>query len=184
MGSPDATALLERQAAVGAAAIDERRGGPARGTRQVLVGLGELDRDRREAFAFEIASPFGAQQLTQGRQVVLLDQEVRLGPSAFSRAGRTPDQRRNSSVQATITQRFHVGDGPRHRGNKRNSLEELLRQTGSQIGHFSNGTAKFPWFESRKEAMIPGRSNLGEIAFTDRPSISVRSRNFLPERCQ
>jgi hypothetical protein len=58
-------ALLELQAAVGAGAVDQRRGGAAGGAGQVL-GVGrDGDLHRGEALAGEAVSPVGAHQLGQ-----------------------------------------------------------------------------------------------------------------------
>ena len=46
---------LELQPAIGACAVDEWRRGAARRARQLLAG--EIERDRREAFALERVAP-------------------------------------------------------------------------------------------------------------------------------
>jgi hypothetical protein len=54
-------------AAVGAGAVDERRGGAARGARQIFGVARDHDLDRREAFAREVIAPVIVQQRGQGR---------------------------------------------------------------------------------------------------------------------
>ncbi len=132
--------LLQLQPAVGARAIDQRRRGPARGARQ-LVGRGALaDGDRRQALALELGAPLAAQEVAEPTEIVLLDQEVRLGPSAFSRAGRATDDRGDARGEAAIPERLHVRDRSRHRGHQRLTVEQVLRRGGGEWLHASQPT--------------------------------------------
>lgn len=62
--------------------------------------------------------PVTAEQRRELRQVGLLDQEVRLGPSTFALAGRAADQRREARLEAAIAERFHLGDRAADRGHE------------------------------------------------------------------
>jgi hypothetical protein len=141
--------LLELDAAVGAGAVDQGGGGAAGGAGQVLGVLGDGDRDGREALAREAIAPVAAQQRGQGRQLVLLDQEVCLGPSTLAGAGRTADQRGDAGREAAIAQRLHLGDRAGHRGDQRQTVEQLFGGGRGEVGHLSEATAKFAWLQPR-----------------------------------
>ncbi len=108
--------LFELQAAVGARAIHQRGGGPARGTRQLLAR--EVQGDRLEPLAFECIAPLAPEQVAESGQVGLLDQEVRLGPSTVAGAARrTAHRGRDPRGQTPLAQRLDLRDRARHRGN-------------------------------------------------------------------
>jgi hypothetical protein len=94
--------LLELQAAVRArAALAQRRRGPARGARRV-IGLGGRSADRRDALALEGVAPTAAIDVGDLRDVILLDQEVCLGPSTLAGARRAPDENGDAGLEATV----------------------------------------------------------------------------------
>ena len=106
----------------------------------VVCGVGD-GRDGGEAFAREIGAPVVAQQLGEPGQVVLLDQEVRLGPSALAGTGRTTDEDGDAGGEAAIAQRFHVGDRAGDRRNDRHILEKLLCDLDRKRLHREKATA-------------------------------------------
>jgi hypothetical protein len=95
----------------------------------MLGGLVGADRDRGEAFAHQVIAPVAAQQLAQRRQVVLLDQEVRPGPSTTAGlAGprRAADEGGDAGLQAALAQGFHLGDRAGDGRNYRHAVEEIF----------------------------------------------------------
>lgn len=104
----------------------------------VTRGVGGGDRHRREAFSREVGSPVVAQQLGEPGQGVLLDQEVRLGPSALAGAGRTTDEDGNAGGEAAIAERLHLGDRAGDRRDDRYAFEELLRNIDRKRLHREN----------------------------------------------
>ena len=74
-------------------------------------------------------------------KLVLLDQEVRLGPSTLAGARRAPDERRDPGVEAAIAQRLHLGDRARRRRDERPPLEQALGARCGQGGHRRHRTA-------------------------------------------
>ena len=116
--------LLELQAAVGARAGNQR---PRAAARRARVAA---EIDRRGAVAREHVAPVAAQDLRDLRQLVLLDQEVRLGPSTFAGAGRTADDRGDAGGEAAIAQRLHLGDRAGDHGHQREPVEQLIRFSG------------------------------------------------------
>ena len=128
--------LLELQPAVGASALDQRRCGPARRARQLIGSVARsADRDRCETLALEVLAPVSAQQVAELSEIVLLDQEVCLGPSTFAGARRAPDDRGDSSHEAAVPQVLHLGDRASHRGHECRSVEQVLRYSGGQRIH-------------------------------------------------
>jgi hypothetical protein len=126
--------LLELEAAVRAGAIDQGRGGPAGRARQVLgvAGGSKLggELDGCNAFAHELGAPVVAQELGQLGELVLLDQEVRSGPSAFAGAWGTADEGGDAGGQAAIAQGLHLGDRAGHRRDERKAVEQFIRHAG------------------------------------------------------
>lgn len=121
---------LELEATVGARAVDQRGRGPARRAWQVLGVARRRELDRREAFAREIGAPVVAQELGQLGELVLLDQEVRPGPSTFAGAGRAADEGGDAGGEAAVAQHLHLGDRPSHGRDEREAVEQLFRQAG------------------------------------------------------
>lgn len=117
-------ALLELKAAIGARAVDERRRGPARRARQLVAD--DLDLHRCETFALDGRAPLAVQELTERRDVCLLDQEVRPRASTLAAAGRTPDERGDAGLEAALAQGFHVGDRSGDRRNERLAIEQRV----------------------------------------------------------
>jgi hypothetical protein len=113
------------QAAVGAGAVDQWRGGPARGARRIVAG--DRQRHRREAFALEVVTPLAAHQLAEPVEIGLLNQEVRSRASALAGAGWAADGGGNACGEATLAQRFHLGDRAGHRSDERLTVEERFR---------------------------------------------------------
>lgn len=105
--------LLELDAAVGTGTLHERLLAAAR-----RAGIA-AEIDLGGAHLVEHGTPVTAQDLSYPRNLVLLDQEVRLGSSTLAAAWRAPDEDRNAGSQTTITQQFHVGDRARHDGHQR-----------------------------------------------------------------
>jgi hypothetical protein len=66
--------------------------------------------DVRQSFALEAVAPVAAIDLGDAREIVLLDQEVRLGASTLAGAGRASDERRDAGGEAAIAQRLHLRD--------------------------------------------------------------------------
>jgi hypothetical protein len=122
--------LLELQAAVRARAGGQGRRGPARRASQVLGLARRGDGDRSEAFAREVGPPVGTEQLGQLGELILLDQEVRLGPSTLAGAGRTSDERGDAGGQAAISQVLHLRDRAGHRRDERQAVEHFFCQAG------------------------------------------------------
>ena len=60
------------------------------------------DRDRREALALEMFAPVAAHEVPEPPEIILLDQEVCLGPSTLAGARRAPDDRRDSGHEAPV----------------------------------------------------------------------------------
>jgi hypothetical protein len=107
--------LLELQPAIGAGALLQRQRTAARRTRIAI------EVHFRRSFSIEHGAPVAAQNLGDSPQLILLDQEVRLGPSTFAGAGRTPNKDRDAGVQTTIAQPLHVGDRSGHDRNQRDT---------------------------------------------------------------
>ena len=117
--------LLQLEAAIGAGAVDERRGRPARGAGE-LVGVAGDD-DGREAFTLDGRVPLAVEQLTERRDVFLLNQEVRLRASTFTAAtGRAADKRGDAGVEATFAQLLDLGDRAGHRRNELATFEQCF----------------------------------------------------------
>ena len=122
--------LLELEAAVRARAGDHGRGGPAGRARQVLGVVHGGDRHRREPFARQAFAPIVAQELGQLGELVLLDQEVRAGPSTLAGAGGTADEGGNAGEQAAIAQGLHLRDRAGHGRDERKAVEQFFHQAG------------------------------------------------------
>jgi hypothetical protein len=114
---------LELEAAVRARAGGQGRRGPARRARRVLGVARHADGDGRQAFAREAFAPVVAQELGELGELILLDQEVRLGPSTLAGAGRTADEGGDAGGQAAIAQRLHLGDRAGDRRDEGESVE-------------------------------------------------------------
>jgi hypothetical protein len=101
-----------------------------------MLGFGHRsDLDRFEAFAREIRSPAATDELGEPGQVVLLDEEVRAGPSTLSSTRRTTHQGGDTGLEAAIAQRLHLGDRAGHRRDHGNVLEDLLRNADRKRLH-------------------------------------------------
>jgi len=90
--------------------------GRARVTAEIDVG---------GAFFRQHLAPVAAQHVRQSLELVLLDQEVRLGPSTLGAAG-TPDDRRDPDREAAVAQTLHVLDRARHCGDEWQTGKDLL----------------------------------------------------------
>jgi len=135
--SASAARLLELQAAVGARAVGQRGRGPARRARQVLGVARDVELDRCQALAFQSVPPVVAQERGELGELILLDQEVRLGPSTLAGARRAADEGRDAGGQATIAQGLHLGDRTGHRRDEREAVEQIFRQAGRERLHVS-----------------------------------------------
>jgi hypothetical protein len=96
----------------------------------MLGGLVGGDGDRIEALAGQVVAPVVAQQLAEGGQVVLLDQEVRPGASTLAglaSAGRAADEGGDAGLQAAIAQRLHLGDRAGDRRHDGKAVEHFVR---------------------------------------------------------
>lgn len=60
------------------------------------------DRDRREALAFEVIAPVTAHEVPELSEIILLDQEVCLGPSTLAGTRRAPDDRGDPGHEAPV----------------------------------------------------------------------------------
>jgi hypothetical protein len=112
------------QPAVAAGAADERRGATAR-----RAGISRKI-DRRSPIAREQLVPVAAQNISDPRQIVLLDQEVRASASTLAGAGRASDESRDVGCETSIAQRFHIRDRARARRNDRQTGEQLFGFVG------------------------------------------------------
>lgn len=129
---------LELEPAVGARALDERRGRPARGARQLLVLAREhREVDGRDALGGDGRSPVTLEQRCELGNVGLLDQEVGLGPSTFAAARRATDHRRDPHLEAAVAQSLHLGDRSTDRRDDRFAarFEECFGLCGGQRFH-------------------------------------------------
>jgi hypothetical protein len=87
--------------AVAARSLDERGGCPARGARWLVGGRGARG-DRREPFPLDRLAPARAHDLRDPRDLVLLDEEVGLGPSTLAAAGWAADDDGDARREAAI----------------------------------------------------------------------------------
>ncbi len=124
------TRSLELEAAVRARAVFQRGRGPARRARQVLAVARDVELDRRQALARQAVLPVVAQERGELGEFILLDQEVRLGPSTFAGARRAADEGGDAGSQAAIAQGLHLGDRTGHRRDEGEAVEQFLRQAG------------------------------------------------------
>jgi hypothetical protein len=84
------------------------------------------DDDGSQSFALEVVAPVAAIDFGDPRQIVLLDQEVRLGASTFARARRASDERRDAGGEAAIAQRLHLRDRASDRRNHRRIRQHVF----------------------------------------------------------
>jgi hypothetical protein len=77
-------------------------------------------------FARERIAPVTAQDAGESLEIVLLDQEVRLGTSTLASAGWAADERGDVLGEAAIAQRLHLGDRAGHRGDQREAAQHLF----------------------------------------------------------
>ena len=68
----------------------------------MLGVVGHRDGDRCEALALEVLAPVSAHEVAELSEIILLDQEVCLGPSTFAGARRAPDDRRDPGDEAPV----------------------------------------------------------------------------------
>jgi hypothetical protein len=91
--------------------------------------------DRGSALFGEHLAPVAAQDSGQSLELVLLDQEVRLGPSTLGAAG-TSDDRRDPDRETAVPQALHVLDRAGHRRDERETGKELLGvRDGQRLFH-------------------------------------------------
>jgi hypothetical protein len=92
----------------------------------VLGVGGGRDLHGQKALARQTFAPVGAQQLGEPGQLILLDQEVRPGPSTttgLAGAGWAADEGGDPGLEAAIAQRLHLGDRSGHRRDERETVE-------------------------------------------------------------
>jgi hypothetical protein len=160
--------LLELQPAVAAGPTDERRGASAG-----RAGIaGEID--LAGTLACEHLAPVPAQQLGDPGQLVLLDQEVRAGPSTLT-GGRAPDERRDTDREATCPQRLHFSDRTRHGRHQRQPGEQFIRFSGGQSFH--EVVQNYMW-----ASFFRATGGSGKARFLDNSQCTLTP--LLPERNQ
>ena len=122
---------LELQTAVPARAVDERQ---LRAARRARI-TAQVDLVR--TLAGERLAPVTAQEVREPFEIILLDQEVRLGPSAFAGPRRTTDERGDVTREAAIAQRLHVSDRSGHRRNEWQPAQQLFGLVDLHVDHFA-----------------------------------------------
>jgi hypothetical protein len=79
-----------------------------------------------EPFALEARVPVAAVDLGDARQIVLLDQEVRLRASTLARAGRASHERGDAGGEAAIAQRLDLRDRAGDGGEEHRVREQMF----------------------------------------------------------
>ena len=120
--------VLELKPAVRARAIHQGCGRAASGAGDILA-LSFPRADRCHALSIEHRGPFAVQELRYGRNISLLNQEVRLGASPPARRGRRGDCR-NPGRETLVPDLFDIRQCAREAGDDRLALEGLLAIIG------------------------------------------------------
>ena len=162
--------LLELQAAVSARAGDQRQSaGASWALRSVEVDLWQL-------LPRELVPPVLAHHFGDPRQLVLLDQEVRLGPSTLAGARRTTHEDGDPRGQTAIAQVLHLGDRSGHRRHEGEAVQKILslgsgqRFHGSFLARFAPERDEFVTRQPRQRntarprSLGSGRCDVGESA--------------------